>query len=97
LSTGRQTEQGRAERKDLEVGAVDELLVGECVVRARDKEEENFTLLSPLASLLSTLLLTNNITPFYFLFFYSFNHFTTFSHKDYSGILFWTRAYQPTL
>ena len=68
MSTGRQTEQGRAERKDLEVGAVDELLVGECVVRARDKEEKNFTLLSPLASLLSTLLLTNNITPFYFLF-----------------------------
>ncbi len=32
LSTGRQTEQGRAERKDLEIGAVDELLVGECVV-----------------------------------------------------------------
>ena len=41
MSTGRQTEQGRAERKDLEVGAVDELLVGECVVRARDKEEKN--------------------------------------------------------
>ena len=47
MSTGGQTEQGRAERKDLEIGAVDELLVGECVVRARDKEEKNFTLLSP--------------------------------------------------
>jgi hypothetical protein len=43
LSTGGQTEQGRAERKDLEIGAVDELLVGECVVRARDKEEKNIT------------------------------------------------------
>ena len=41
MSTGRQTEQGRAERKDLEIGAVDELLVGECVVRARDKEEKD--------------------------------------------------------
>ena len=32
---------------DLEVGAVDELLVGECVVRDRDKGEKNITLLSP--------------------------------------------------
>ncbi len=47
MFTGRQTEQGRAERKDLEIGAVDELLVGECVVRARDKEKKNITLLSP--------------------------------------------------
>ncbi len=47
MSTGGKTEQGRAERKDLEIGAVDELLVGECVVRARDKGE-NFTLLSRL-------------------------------------------------
>ena len=42
-----QTGQGRAERKDLEVGAVDELLVGECVVRDRNKGEKNITLLSP--------------------------------------------------
>ena len=47
--------------KDLEIGAVDELLVGECVVRTNDKEEKNFTLLSPLASRLSTYIITNNI------------------------------------
>ena len=47
--------------KDLEVGAVAELLVGECVVRARDKEEKNFTLPSPSASRLSTYIITNNI------------------------------------
>ena len=46
---------------DLEVGAVDELLVGECVVRVRDKEKKNFTLASPLASRLSTYIITNNI------------------------------------
>ncbi len=55
MSTGRQTEQGRAERKDLEIGAVDELLVGECVVRARDKEEKIITLLSPLGFFCSPL------------------------------------------
>jgi hypothetical protein len=46
---------------DLDVGAVDELLVGEYVVRARDKEEKNLTLASPLASRLSTYIITNNI------------------------------------
>jgi hypothetical protein len=45
---------------DLEVGAVDELLVGECVVSDKDQGENN-----PLCFLfrpfcLSTLLLTNN-------------------------------------
>jgi hypothetical protein len=48
LSTGRQTEQGRAERKDIEIGAVDELLVGECVVRARDKGEKLYVALLTL-------------------------------------------------
>jgi hypothetical protein len=33
---------GRGEGLDLDVGAVDELLIGEYVVRARDKEEKNF-------------------------------------------------------
>jgi hypothetical protein len=33
---------------DLEIGAVDELLVGEFVDRERDKGEKNITLLSPL-------------------------------------------------
>ena len=62
LSTGKQTGQGRGKSgKDLEIGAVDELLVGEYVVRARDKEEKNFTLASPLASRLSTYIITNNI------------------------------------
>ena len=61
-STGKQTGQGRGKSgKDLEIGAVDELLVGECVVRTNDKEEKNFTLLSPLASRLSTYIITNNI------------------------------------
>ena len=46
---------------DLEVGAVDELLVGECVVRDRDKEKKTLRCFLPLASALSTLLLTNNI------------------------------------
>ena len=58
----KQTGQGRDKNgKDLEVGAVDELLVCECVVRVRDKEEKNFTLASPLASRLSTYIITNNI------------------------------------
>ena len=61
-STGKQTGQGRGKSgKDLEIGAVDELLVGECVVRTNDKEEKNFTLPSPLASRLSTYIITNNI------------------------------------
>ena len=65
------TGQGRGKRsRDLELGAVDELLVGECVVRARDKEEKNFTLASPLASRLSTYIITNNIL------------FKTFIHKS---------------
>jgi hypothetical protein len=38
--TGMRTGLGRGEGLDLDVGAVDELLVGEYVVRARDKEEE---------------------------------------------------------
>ena len=41
-STGMRTGLGRGEGLDLDVGAVDELLVGEYVVRARDKEEKNF-------------------------------------------------------
>ena len=58
----KQTGQGRDKNgKGLEVGAVDELLVGECVVRVRDKEEKNFPLPSPLASRLSTYIITNNI------------------------------------
>ncbi len=61
-STGKQTGQGRGKsEKYLEVGAVDELLVGECVVRARDKEEKNFMFASSLASRLSTYIITNNI------------------------------------
>ena len=60
-STGKQTGQGRGKSgKDLEVGAVDELLVGEYVARARDKEK-NFTFVSPLASRLSIYIITNNI------------------------------------
>ncbi len=47
-STGMLTGLGRGEGLDLDVGAVDELLVGEYMVRARDKEEKNFTLASPL-------------------------------------------------
>ncbi len=46
-STGMRTGLGRGEGLDLDVGAVDELLVGEYVVRARDKEEKNFTFVSP--------------------------------------------------
>jgi hypothetical protein len=41
------SKQSRAEAradKDLEVGAVDELLFGEFVVRDRDKEGKNFSL-----------------------------------------------------
>ena len=49
-SKGKQTEQGRGTSgKDLEVGAVDELLFGECVVRARHREGKNFSLAFPLA------------------------------------------------
>jgi hypothetical protein len=44
-STGKQTEQGRGTSgKDLEVGAVDELLFGEYVVRVRHREGKNFSL-----------------------------------------------------
>ena len=58
----KQTGQGRDKNgKDLEVGAVNELLVGECVVRVRDKDEKNFPLPSPLASRLSNCIVTNNI------------------------------------
>ncbi len=61
-STGKQTGQGRGKSgKDLEVGAADELLVGEYVVSARDKEEKNFKFVSPLASRLSIYIITNNI------------------------------------
>ncbi len=61
-STGKQTGLGKGKSgKDLEVSAVDELLVGEYVVRAEDKEEKNCTLASPLASRLSTYIITNNI------------------------------------
>ena len=51
LSTGRQTEQGRAERKDLEVGAVDELLVGECEVERVRQGTKTLRCLFPLAFL----------------------------------------------
>ena len=69
MSTGRQTEQGRAERKDLEVGAVDELLIGECEVERFRQGTKHYVACSPLAFLLSTLLLTNNIILFYFILF----------------------------
>ncbi len=60
-STGKQTRQGRGKSvKDLEVGSIDELLVGEYMDKARDKEEKNFTLASPLASRLSIYIITNN-------------------------------------
>ena len=42
---------------DLEVGAVDELLVGECVVRDRDKGEKTLRCFLPLASALSTFII----------------------------------------
>ena len=42
--------------KDLEIGAVDELLVGVSVVRDKDKEEKNTRWNSPPALRLSTLL-----------------------------------------
>ncbi len=49
--------RGRGESvKDLEVGAVDELLVGVSVVRDKDKEEKNTRWNSPPALRLSTLL-----------------------------------------
>jgi hypothetical protein len=44
-STGKQTGQGRGKSgKDLEVGAVDELLFGEYVVEPKLVEKKNFTL-----------------------------------------------------
>ena len=61
LQVSKQGRAGARAEKDLEIGAVDELLVGECVVRTNDKEEKNFTLLSPLASRLSTYIITDNI------------------------------------
>ena len=70
MSTGRQTEQGRAERKDLEVGAVDELLVGECEVeRVRQGTKKHYVACSLWLFSLPSLLLTNNIILFYFLLF----------------------------
>ena len=51
MSTGRQTEQGRAERKDLEVGAVDELLVGECEVERVRQGTKHYVACSLLAFL----------------------------------------------
>ena len=42
---------------DLEVGAVDELLVGECVVRDRDKGKKTLRYFLPLASALSTFII----------------------------------------
>ncbi len=48
LLVSKQTGQGRGKSgKDLEVGTVDELLVGEYVVRARDKEEKTLRWLLP--------------------------------------------------
>ena len=68
-STGKQTGQGRGTSgKDLEVGAVDELLFGEYVVRARYMEEKNFSLAFPSASRLSTYFITNNIIDKTFIF-----------------------------
>jgi hypothetical protein len=61
LQVSKQGRAGGKSGKDLEVGAVDELLVGEYVARARDKEEKNFTFVSPLASRLSIYIITNNI------------------------------------
>ena len=56
-STGKQTEQGRGTSgKDLEVGAVDELLFGEYVVEPKLVEEKNFSLAFSSASRLSTYL-----------------------------------------
>jgi hypothetical protein len=69
LSTGRQTEQGRAERKDLEVGAVDELLVGECEVERNRQGTKHYVACSLWLFSLPSLLLTNNIILFYFLLF----------------------------
>jgi hypothetical protein len=66
-STGKQTGQGTS-GKDLEVGAVDELLFGEYVVRARYMEEKNFSLAFPSASRLSTYIITNNIIDKTFIF-----------------------------
>ena len=55
MSTGRQTEQGRAEQKGLEVGAVDELLVGECEVERVRQGTKSITLLVPFGFSLSPL------------------------------------------
>ncbi len=75
-STGKQTGQGRGTSgKDLEVGAVDELLFGEYVVRARYREGKKLltgfsfrALTSPSASRLSTYFTTNNIIDKTFIF-----------------------------
>jgi hypothetical protein len=45
---------------DLEVGAVDELLVGECVVRDRDKGKKHYVTFSLWLLRSPLLLLTNN-------------------------------------
>ena len=47
--------------KDLEVGAVDELLFGEYVVEPKFVEEKNFSLAFSSDSGLSTYIITNNI------------------------------------
>ena len=64
--------------KDLEIGAVDELLVGVSVARDKDKGGK-FTLWnSPLAFRLSTFIMTNNNSLFLFIF-QSFNDFQIFN------------------
>ena len=54
---------------DLEVGAVDELLVGECEVERDRQGTEHYVACSLWLFSLPSLLLTNNIILFYFLLF----------------------------
>ena len=49
LGTARKARLRGTSGKDLEVGAVDELLFGEYVVRARYREGKNFSLAFPSA------------------------------------------------
>ncbi len=52
---------GRGEGLDLDVGAVDELQVGECEVGARDKEEKTLRWLLPWLLGSPLFIITNNI------------------------------------
>ncbi len=65
---------GRGDGLDLEIGTVDELLVGEFVDREQDKGGKTLRCFLPLAFPLSTLLLTNNNLGIY-LFLQSFHDF----------------------